>query len=93
MPSIGAIVSTEIISASASFVISDWTLEAGNYIINVDHNLDSTKINNLIWENDNDQVAVDRVTITNQNTIKLIISADPDCRFAGTIIIFKVQEQ
>lgn len=83
--------SSETISKELSFVIADWILSAGFYILDLQHNLDSLDVNNMIWENSSDQVQVDRVNILNNNNIRLYVAADPDCRFDGKAIIFKVQ--
>lgn len=92
MPIIGAVLANEIISASAEFSVGDWILSAGNYIINIQHNLDSERVNVALWENGVDLVGVDRVNITGSNTLRITISADPDCRFSGVVIIFRTQE-
>jgi hypothetical protein len=92
MPTIGAVQANEIISASADFVVDDWILSAGNYILDVAHNLDSEKVNVAIWENNVTPVILDRINVVNNNTIRLYVTFDPDCRFDGRAIIFKTQE-
>jgi len=89
---ISAVLSDEVISASADFVITDWVLNAGRYVLNVQHALESDKINVAIWENNENIVDVDRVEIVDNNNLNLYTSVDPDCRFDGRIIIFKTQD-
>lgn len=91
MAIINAILADQIISASADFIISDWVLSAGEYILDISHNLDSVKVNVAIWENNIDAVEVDRKQILTSNTIRLHVAYNPDCRFSGRIIIFKTQ--
>lgn len=83
--------STNLRSDSAEFVVADWVLNTGKYELDVQHNLDSVNINTAIWENGTEQVFVSRVSVVNNNTVKLYVTADPDCRFSGKIIIFRVQ--
>ena len=80
------------ISESVDFLITDWVLTAGVYVLDINHNLDNEKINVALWENGNTEVEVDRKLIINQNTVRLFISYDPDCRFSGTAVVFKTQE-
>ncbi|MHA1591590.1 MAG: hypothetical protein ACTSUP_03875, partial [Candidatus Heimdallarchaeaceae archaeon] len=61
----------------------------GYYVVDIQHNLESENITYTIWENETDQVEVDRVSIINTNTIRLYVSMDPDCRFEGNIVLFK----
>ena len=82
MAIINAVLSNEIISVFADFIDSDW----------VQHNLDSQSVNATLWENGTDLTTVSRISIVNNNTIRLFVTIDPDCRFSGRIIIFKTQE-
>lgn len=93
MPVIGAVLADQIISAKAEFVLSDWIASAGNYQLDIAHNLDSENINVMLWENGSEMVMVDRKSIINQNTVRLYVSLDPDCRFEGRAIIFRIQEE
>lgn len=79
-----------IISAFTDFLFEDWFLSAGEYLLDVSHNLESEVVNTFIWENGKDQVGVDRVEIINSNVIRLHVTYDPDTRFSGRIVIFKI---
>ena len=92
MAIINAVLSNEIISVFADFIDSDWVASAGFYILDVQHNLDSQSVNATLWENGTDLTTVSRISIVNNNTIRLFVTIDPDCRFSGRIIIFKTQE-
>lgn len=89
---ISAVLADQIISASAEFQVSDWVLGAGRYSLDIQHNLESEKVATSIWENNVNEVQVDRIEILNTNNLRLFVTNDPDCRFAGRIIIFKTQE-
>jgi len=69
------------------FTIVDWVLSAGSYQLLVNHGLESQKINIELLENGSTPVRADRVEIIDNNNIRLYVVVDPDCRFAGTLII------
>ena len=75
-----------------TFVIADWVLSAGRYQLDIQHNLETDLLNTYIWENSVSQVEVDRTEIINNNTIRLYVTYDPDCRFNGRIVIIKLTE-
>ena len=79
-------------STSLDFVIGDWVLSAGRYILNLQHNLEGTRISVTLYENGNNEVIADRVEIVDNNNVRIYASYDPDCRFAGRATIFKTQE-
>lgn len=72
------------------FLISDWVLMAGQYILDLQHNLESEKVNTELYDDSDNKVGVSRTNILNTNTIRLYTTLDPDCRFNGKIIIISV---
>lgn len=69
------------------FEVSDWVLNAGRYELDVTHSLNSTGLNVEIWENEIEKVESGRIEILSQDTLRLFVPFDPDCRFRGEIII------
>jgi len=76
-----------VFSYNQNFVVADWVLMAGYYTLDVSHNLDSEQLVVEIWENSTERVEVNRVQVINQNTVRLHVSYDPDCRFDGLVSI------
>ena len=68
------------------FVIGDWTLSAGLYQLDLQHNLESEDVTVTLYEGAN-EVETHRTEIINTNTVRIYASADPDCRFNGKAII------
>jgi hypothetical protein len=74
-----------------SFSITDWVLTGGQYILTIQHMMESLDayIGRAINNSGND-VEFQRVENYNANTIKIYMPATDDLRFSGKVIIQKV---
>lgn len=64
------------------FVIGDWSLSGGNYIIDLSHNLGIENVSTTIFEGVN-RISVDLETKIDSNKYRLRVPQIPDLRFAG----------
>lgn len=74
-----------------AFALDDWVLTAGQYILTIQHMLESENayIGRAVSDA-GDDVEFQRVVNENANTIKIYMPATTDLRFAGKVIINKV---
>lgn len=79
-------------TAVLSFVIADWTLQGGQYLLDLAHNLESDQavLIRVVAESGNDVIAFTAVENYTSNKIRCRVPYDPDGRFAGTAIILGV---
>jgi len=76
----------KVVGYELDFIISDWILSGDNYIIDIQHNLDSYYSVVEIRENLR-IVFTDEVVNVDQNSLQIYVPADPDLRFDGSIKI------
>lgn len=69
------------------FVIADWSLAAGLYQLDIQHNLESENVVIELWEQGATQVLPGRLDILNTNTIRIFAPFNPDCRYDGSITV------
>ncbi len=70
-----------------SFILSDWLLIGGQYILDLQHNLETLSVTIDLYDPSDDLIMAGRTKILNTNNIRLFTSYDPDCRFEGKAII------
>jgi hypothetical protein len=70
-----------------SFVLGDWSLGVLGYQLDITHSLNTKNLVVEIRQGDNGLIELDRLDFLTQDTIRLYVSEDPDCRFEGTITL------
>ncbi|OQB73321.1 MAG: hypothetical protein BWX89_01019 [candidate division TA06 bacterium ADurb.Bin131] len=73
---------------TSSFTIGDWILDRDYYYIVFTHNLNTQPVLVQLWK-DKILVFPDSIEIIDNNAIKVKVTADPDNRFYGDILIIK----
>jgi hypothetical protein len=74
---------------STGFIVADWVLDAPNneYDLNITHNLNTSYPEIIIRDSSNNVVQVERVHTINSNVVQLVVPANPDMRFIGSIAV------
>jgi len=68
------------------FESDDWTLNVDKYEIVLEHSLNSEKVSVSILDN-GAIIAVDQVSVIDNNSVLLSVPANPDLRFTGSATV------
>jgi len=71
---------------------TNWTLSGDIYYIDFQHNLGSTQVFCTVYDNFNEEVNVDAKTVIDGNTIRIEVTAVPDTRFSGLIVVVQADD-
>jgi hypothetical protein len=87
--SLSAVIAPSSNSYTEAFLISDWIGPVSDhYYIDIVHSMSVLSPQVEVWEGDS-RVLLDRIQRIDNNTVRLLVTADPDERFNGTVIIVK----
>jgi hypothetical protein len=73
---------------SLDFLIADWSVSGGYYILDIVHSLNSESLVVEIRK-DGKIVEVDSIENVDADTIRLSVPADPNLRFDGTVSVVR----
>lgn len=71
------------------FTVDDWVLDAGQYYLDLTHNLESLSVITQFWEGAT-QSSVGSISVVSSNRVRAFIPAIPDSRFAGRAYLERV---
>lgn len=72
-----------------NFTVADWVLDAGQYYLDLTHNLESPNVITQFWEGAT-QSSVSSISVVSSNRVRAFIPAIPDSRFAGRAYLERV---